>query len=181
MSEINKNILPTKLLWVDLEMSGLDVTKQRILEVALIVTDFNLVELDRYEAVIHHENKVIENAEPWVKQNSQKLLDEVLTSDKTENQVISDITNLISKHFNQEPAILAGNSVHTDKLFIKQWWPGIDSLLHYRILDVSSFKIWVQGTEQIAMEKGEKHRALEDIQESIKELRWCLTKLTDSK
>lgn len=169
--------LPTQLLWVDLEMTGLDPYTQRIIEVAAIVTDFEFNEVAKYEAIIHQEEDVLEKAEDWPKANMQKLFKEVRKSKTSEEQVVTDLLDLIHDHFPEEAVILAGNSIHNDRRFIRNWWPNIEGHLHYRMLDVSTFKIWLQGTKGVSFEKSEEHRALGDIRESISELKWCLEQL----
>ncbi len=173
---MNENDIPSKFLWMDLEMTGLSPL-QRIIEVAVIVTDSQLHELARYEAIIYQDEEVLANAEDWPKQNMQELLEEVRHSTNTESDVRVEINNLIKRHFGSEKAVLAGNSIHQDRRFIRQWWPDIDSQLHYRMLDVSAFKIWVQTTSKKEFGKAETHRALDDILESIDELKWCLSEL----
>lgn len=167
----------TKLLWIDLEMTGLDPQQQRIIEVAAVATDFDLVERGRYEAIIHQPDSVLAVAEDWPKENLQSLFDEVRQSDSTEQQVVSDLCDFIKQHFKEEPAVLAGNSVHQDRRFIRQWWPQVNDLLHYRMFDVSTFKIWVQSKLEQEYVKQENHRATDDILESIEELQWCLQQL----
>lgn len=169
--------MPKRLLWVDLEMTGLDPAQQRIIEIAALVTGFDLAEIARYEAIINHSDEVLAGAEDWVKQNMQELLAQVRVAEKKEQQVIDEFLSFIDEHFPDEPPILAGNSIHQDRRFIQKWWPAVDRRLHYRMLDVSSFKIWVQGHLGQQMSKGEKHRAVGDIEESIKELSWCLNLL----
>lgn len=172
-----KNDVPVKLLWIDLEMTGLDPAVQRIIEVALIVTDFQLNEIASYEAVIHHADSVFENAEQWPKEHMQQLFEASKNADKDEEVVKGELEAFIEKHFGSEPVVLAGNSIHQDRRFIRQWWPGVEARLHYRMMDVSSFKIWVQGTTEEQYMKQERHRAMDDIRESIAELRWSLERV----
>ncbi len=173
------NDLPTKLLWIDLEMTGLNPTTQRIIEVAALVTDFEFNQLDKYEAVIHQPDSILDAAEQWPRENMQDLFDQVRDSQVGEEQVIAELAELIQRNFGDEPAVLAGNSIHQDRLFIRQWWAPVEKKLHYRMLDVSTLKIWIQGSQGEAFAKQEKHRALEDIEESIDELKWALGKLRD--
>jgi oligoribonuclease len=97
-------------------------------------------------------------------------LDEGKPSEKVERELIM----LIEQQFGSDPAILAGNSIHNDRNFIKQWWPQLDLKLHYRMLDVSSFKVLMQGKYGEQFEKKEVHRAFDDIQASIAELQHYL-------
>jgi oligoribonuclease len=86
----------------------------------------------------------------------------------------------INKHFDQdEPALLAGNSIHCDRGFIRHWWPNVEKRLHYRMLDVSAWKVVMIGKYGVEYTKLEKHRALDDILESIDEMKFYLEKVTD--
>ena len=91
--------------------------------------------------------------------------------------MVNEFSELIKLNF-KEPAVLAGNSVHFDRAFIKQWWPDVFNLLHYRILDVSSFKIVMQNKYHVIFNKKETHRAMDDIRESIAELKFYLNYFT---
>ncbi|MEO7364278.1 MAG: exonuclease domain-containing protein, partial [Candidatus Saccharimonadales bacterium] len=93
---------------------------------------------------------------------------------KSSEQVESELIDLFQDQFGTEPAILAGNSIHSDRGFIKQWWPQLDLKLHYRMLDVSSLKIVMQGKYGVEFEKKNSHRAFDDIQASIAELQFYL-------
>lgn len=179
MSDIDKTLVPTKLLWVDLEMTGLDPGQDLILEVAAEITDFNLKTLESYESRIFHERAAVATrmqANTWWRefpQNRDDFLDH-LSQGKAPAQVVKDLTTLIDKHFGTEPAVLAGNSIHNDRAFIKTQWPSLDIKLHYRMLDVSSFKVLMQGRYGVIFEKQQPHRAFDDIQASIAELQFYL-------
>lgn len=169
---IDKNAVPTKLLWVDLEMTGLDAQNDVIIEVAAEVTDFNFKTLAQYEAVIHHSDDVLERANPWAKEQHAKsgLTERVRTEGRVERDVVHELVGFITSQFGDEPAVLAGNSIHNDRLFVKRWWPEVDALLHYRMLDVSAWKVLMQAKFDVKFEKKEVHRAFDDIQASIAEL-----------
>ena len=176
MADIDKNAVPTKLLWVDLEMTGLDAQKDVIIEVAAEVTDFTFKTLASYEAVIHQPDDVLERANEWAKNQHavSGLTERVRTEGRPEQNVIHELVGFIKAQFGEEPAVLAGNSIHNDRLFIKKWWPEVDSLLHYRMLDVSSWKIVMQGKYGVVFDKNDAHRAFDDIQASIAELQFYL-------
>ncbi len=165
----------TKLLWVDLEMTGLDPKIDKILEVATIVTDMDFNELGRYQSAVFQHSEVLNNMNEFCQNMHSRsgLVDRVKIA-PAERQVVSELTEFISDHFGEESAILAGNSIHQDRRFIRQWWPQIDQLLHYRMLDVSSFKIIMQNKYDIDFTKAETHQALNDIEESIAELKFYL-------
>jgi len=176
MVEIDKKAVPTKLLWVDLEMTGLDPQDHVIIEVAAEVTDFNFVTLDSYEALVSQPEAKLMTMNEWAQRqhDSSGLTERVRQRGKPESEVIADLKTLITKNFGDEPAILAGNSIHNDRLFIHQWWPDVEALLHYRMLDVSSWKIYMQGRFGVDFPKMETHLAYDDIHASIAELQHYL-------
>ena len=177
--EIDKKKLPTKLLWVDLEMTGLDPQKDVILEVAAEITDFNFKTLASYEACVRQpKNIVVDRMQKniWWKDyptNRDEFVQK-LEQGTPSAEVEHDLCALVEAQFGNEPAVLAGNSIHNDRNFIKQWWPQLDLKLHYRMLDVSTLKILMQGKYGQNFEKKEVHRAFDDIQASIAELQHYL-------
>lgn len=170
-----KKAKPTKLLWVDLEMTGLEPSKDVILEVAAEVTDFNFTTLASYEARISHKrDTVLERMQKniWWKDfpgNRDEFVKK-LEFGKPLHEVEQELVALVDAEFGHEPAVLAGNSIHNDRNFIKHWWPALDLKLHYRMLDVSAFKVLMQGKYGKDFEKKDVHRAFDDIQASIAEL-----------
>jgi oligoribonuclease len=181
---IDKHAIPTRLLWVDLELTGLDFEKDVILEVAAEITDFNFKTLASYEAIVAQPQKtVVERMQKniWWKDYPENRDEFVrkMESGKPSKQVEQELMTLVHEHFGSEPAILAGNSIHNDRNFIKQWWPELDLKLHYRMLDVSSLKVFMQGRYGVEFEKKEVHRAFDDIQASIAELQYYLEWLRD--
>lgn len=176
MPNINKDQLPTKLLWVDLEMTGLDPEKDVIVEIAVEVTDFDFRTLASYEAVISQPESKLETMNDWSqKQHAESgLLERIRARGRPEKEVIHELVGFIKAQFGNEPAILAGNSIHNDRGFIRFWWPDVEALLHYRMLDVSSFKILMQTKYGIEFKKKDVHRAFDDIQASIAELQQYL-------
>lgn len=176
---IDKKAIPTKLLWVDLEMTGLDAEKDVILETAVEVTDFTFKTLESYEARIKQPRDTVlarMQANIWWRDypaNRDEFVNN-LDAGKSQSDVEQELIALVAKHFGDEPAILAGNSIHNDRNFIKYWMPGLDLKLHYRMLDVSTFKILMQAKYGVVFEKQEVHRAFDDIQASIAELQHYL-------
>lgn len=171
-----KKVKPTKLLWVDLEMTGLDSSKDVILEIAAEVTDFTFKTLASYEALIKHPDHILDNMNEWSQNqhNASGLTERARSAGRPEEEVKHELVGFIKAQFGDEPAILAGNSIHNDRLFITKWWPEVDALLHYRMLDVSSFKILMRGKFDVEYEKKDAHRAFDDIQASIAELQYYL-------
>ncbi len=173
-----KHTRPTKLLWVDLEMTGLDPTVHRIVELGAFVTDFSLkpIEGSEFAAVIFQPDEILAAASEVAKQMDAQngLHDQVRKAGKPEADVQRDFAAYIRKHFGDERAVLAGNSIHQDRRFIRQWWPDVEALLHYRMLDVSSLKVYMWGKYGLAYEKKETHRALDDIRESIAEWQYYI-------
>lgn len=172
---MKKNERPSKLLWLDLEMTGLDPASQRIIEVGAIVTDFDFNELATYETVVKQSDGVLTKADPWVLANMKELF-RAVPGGKPEPEVVQDLLKIIKEHFT-EPVILAGNSIHQDRRFIRQWWPEIEAKLHYRMLDVTAFKVLMHGKFNHILEQPEVHRALTDIRGSITELKHYLEQL----
>jgi oligoribonuclease len=178
---IDKKAVPTKLLWVDLEMTGLDARQDVILEVAAEITDFKFKTLASYEAIVKQEKQtVVDRMQKniWWKDYPQNRDEFVAKMDgdgaKSPEQVERELTELVEQQFGAEPAMLAGNSIHNDRNFIRQWWPQLDLKLHYRMLDVSAWKVFMQGAYGVEFEKKEVHRAFDDIQASIAELQYYL-------
>ena len=172
-----KHMRPTKLLWVDLEMTGLDPEQHVIVEVAAKITDFDFKPFGEYTAVIHQPDDVLDHATAWNKEHhggADGLYARSRASTVSERDAIQALVKLIKETFGEELAVLAGNSIHQDRRFIRAWWPEVEALLHYRMLDVSSWKVWMQGKYGLEFEKRESHLADDDIQVSITELQFYL-------
>lgn len=168
-----------KLLWVDLEMSGLDVSSCRILEVAASVTDIQLAELETLEAVVYQAPEVLHAMDSWcTKQHGESGLTAAVANGRPEREVEDALLGLVDRHWKRDDrAILCGNSIHTDRRFIDAYWPRFASRLHYRMVDVSSFKVILRERYGIKVDKKGSHRALGDIRESITELQHYLSYL----
>lgn len=180
MSMTTKDTIPTKLLWIDLEMTGLDPTKDLILEVAVEITDFEFKTLASYETRIKHSQENVaarmQNNTWWrdFPANRDEFLNK-LEHGKSLIDIEQELIALVEQNFNDdESVILAGNSIHNDRAFIKKYWPAFDLKLHYRMLDVSAWKVLMQGKYGVIYEKKEVHRAFDDIQASIAELQHYL-------
>lgn len=171
-----------KLLWVDLEMTGLDASEDRILEVAAIATDWNLRELATYEAVVrvdptHMQARMV--GEFWDKYTDVRAaLMAQNEGGKACDAVEQELLEFITEHFAvDDRVVLAGNSIHQDRKFIDNEWPCLSEKLHYRMLDVTSWKLVMEGKYKKKFAKPEQHRALEDIRGSIEELQYYLGKV----
>ncbi|MDO4611913.1 MAG: oligoribonuclease [Candidatus Saccharibacteria bacterium] len=167
-----------KLLWIDLEMTGLEPEKDRILEVAAIATDMELNEKARFEATVKVDEKIIKErmvGDFWEK--NDKIRDELIENSengKPVEEVERELINFIDKNFSKT-IYLAGNSIHQDRKFIEREMPELNKKLHYRMLDVSAWKIYFENALNKKFTKPENHRALDDIEGSIGELKWYLT------
>lgn len=167
-----------KLLWIDLEMTGLDLLKDKILEVAAIATNMSLKEVARYETVVKVPEKLMKErmvGEFWEKNSvSRDGLMEQNKNGKPVKEVEKELLEFLDKNFGKE-IYLAGNSIHQDRKFIEKEMPGLNQRLHYRMLDVSAWKIYFENGLGRKFVKPENHRALDDIEGSIEELKWYLT------
>ena len=167
-----------KLLWVDLEMTGLEPDKDKILEVAAIATDMQLNEIATYEAVVKVDDKLIKSrmvGDFWEK--NSKTRDALMAQNATGKLVKTaekELLDFIDKYFGKT-IYLAGNSIHQDRKFIEREMPELNKRLHYRMLDVSAWKIYFENALNKKFIKPENHRALDDINGSIEELKWYLT------
>ena len=166
-----------KLLWVDLEMTGLDPEKDRILEVACIATGWNLEPIATLEDVVKVSPVLMKKrmvGEFWEKNaKSRDALMAQNSEGASAREVEDRILEFLDKNFGAE-VILAGNSIHQDRKFIDREWPRLSARLHYRMLDVSAWKVYFEGAKGKKFVKPELHRALDDIQGSIDELKWYI-------
>lgn len=169
----------SNLFWIDLEMTGLNVDTEVILEVAAIVTDSQFKELATYETVVKQPQIYLDRMDDWNKKHhSESGLVAKVPQGKEPNEVQSDLSQLASEFFKDKKnkPIIAGNSIAQDRLFINKYLPDFAQLLHYRTLDVTSWKI-IFNARNIEFKKQNKHRALDDIRESIAELKFYMSHL----
>ena len=159
-------------LWLDMEMSGLDVTTCRILEVAAIVTDENFKSLAEYQAIVHQPQAVLDAMDAWCTEHHGKSgLTAAVKNGLPEAEVEKQLLDLINKFFTKEDRpVLCGNSIGQDRKFIDKYMPTLAQRLHYRMVDVTSFKEIFRVRFGIEHKKANAHRALGDIHESIAEL-----------
>ena len=167
-----------RIVWVDLEMTGLDPSRHVIVEVAALVTDAELNIIDEgVDLVVHATDAELAEMDDFVTQmhSDNGLLDDIKASRVSLAEAEDAVLGLVEKHCDPaHPAPLAGNSIATDRAFIKAQMPRLDAALHYRMIDVSTVKElarrWFPKAYFNQPAKGMAHRALADIVESIREL-----------
>jgi len=168
-----------RLVWIDCEMTGLDIATDELVEIAVVVTDFDLNVLDPgLDLVIKPSDAAFEGMGDFVRQMhaTSGLLEEIphgIKVAEAEQRVLEYVRRLAP---GEQKAPLAGNSIGTDRMFIAKYMPGLDRQLHYRNVDVSSIKElarrWYPRVYFNSPEKAGGHRALADILESIRELEY---------
>jgi len=171
------------LVWLDMEMTGLDPGRERIIEMATILTDGNLVEIAiGPDLVIHQDDDVLAAMDDWNKShhNASGLVERVKASTVSDADAEGQTIAFLNQHISlKERPVLAGNSIHQDRRFIRRYMPALEKRLHYRMVDVSTVKElarrWFPAVTAKIPAKRETHRALDDIRESIEELRWYQT------
>ena len=163
-------------------MTGLDPAEDRILEVAAIITDWDFNEIATYEAVKQVGSRLMQArmvGEFWDEYAGVRdaLMAQNATG-KNGRTVENELLTFIDEHIGDEDKVLlAGNSIHQDRRFIVNEWPRLDARLHYRMLDVTAWKVVFEGKFCKKFAKPEAHRALEDIRGSIDELKYYLKKV----
>ena len=169
-----------ELVWIDCEMTGLDLGSDKLIEIAALVTDADLNILgDGVDVVIHTDDSTLSSMIDVVAEMHSRsgLVDEVKASTVDLATAQAMVLDYVGAHVKQpKTAPLAGNSIATDRAFIARDMPKLDSYLHYRMIDVSSIKElcrrWYPRIYYGQPAKGLTHRALADIHESIRELRF---------
>ncbi|XP_071799397.1 oligoribonuclease, mitochondrial-like [Asterias amurensis] len=180
----NKDELRKRLVWVDLEMTGLDVDKCHILEMACLVTDSDLnVVAEAPNLIINQPEERLAEMDEWctTHHTDSGLVDAVRASKVSVQQAEYEMLAFIRQHTMPKKCPLAGNSVHVDKTFLEKYMPQFVEHLHYRIVDVSTVKElcrrwYPRQWSDVPYKKGA-HRALDDITESIKELKYYRTNI----
>ncbi|MBP6628232.1 MAG: oligoribonuclease [Kofleriaceae bacterium] len=169
-----------RLLWMDMEMTGLEPDRERVIEMATIVTTGTLeLVAEGPELVIHQPEVVLAAMDEWNRTHhgASGLIDRVRASTVSEADAEAATLAFIAAHFDdKDRPVLTGNSIHQDRRFIRRYMPALDRRLHYRMVDVSTIKElgkrWYPGLMDARPAKNETHRALDDIRESIAELRF---------
>lgn len=165
------------LVWIDLEMTGLEVDSCKIIEIAVIITNQNLDIIAELEPIaVHQSDDVMANMNDWcVNIHGQTgLTQRVKDSKISEAQAEQIVLDFIKKYVTYKSSPLCGNSIWQDRRFLSKYMPKIDDYCHYRVLDVTSVKLlndyW--GDSKNNFQKKNTHKALDDIQESIAELKF---------
>ena len=168
-----------RLVWIDCEMTGLDPNKDQIVEIACIITEADLTELDEgVTIVIKPDDQPLANMdEVVVKMHNDSGLIHEIPHGTTLAEAQARVLEYVKKHIPEtRKAPLAGSSVYVDRMFLANYMPELDAHLHYRLVDVSSIKEltkrWYPKAYYNTPEKTGNHRALADIRESIAELRY---------
>lgn len=168
------------LVWLDMEMTGLDAERERVIEIATILTDGQLTEIAvGPELVIHQDDAVLAQMDDWNTKHhgssglTQRVKESTISDADAEAQTLAFINTHVGA---KDRPVLAGNSIHQDRRFIRRYMPGLEKRLHYRMVDVSTIKElarrWFPQVIAKQPQKRDTHRALDDIRESIDELRY---------
>jgi oligoribonuclease len=166
------------LIWIDMEMSGLKSDTDRIIEVALVVTDSQLtVVAEAPVLVVHQSDEVMDGMDNWNKSTHGKsgLIDKVKSSGLTESEVESSMINFLKQHVPPGVSPMCGNSICQDRRFLARTMPQLESYFHYRNLDVSTLKELAKRWRpeiMAGLTKKSKHEALSDIYDSIEEMKY---------
>ncbi len=168
----------SNLAWIDLEMTGLNVDQDVILEIACILTDSQLTIIKEGPSlVIHQPEATLKQMNTWSQEQHalSGLTQEVQRSTISVKQAEKKVLDFLRNYCEPETALLAGNSVWQDRLFMRRYMPDIVDFLYYRLIDVTTIKElvdrWYSDSEQREFVKKDLHRALPDTYESIEELK----------
>jgi len=165
-----------RLIWADLEFTGLNPEKDVILEIATVITDSELNIIAEGPVIaIHHTDSILEHMDDWNRKHHGEsgLIERVKASTETHESAQEKTLAFITKHCKVGESPLCGNSIHQDRWYIRKYMPRLDAYLHYRNIDVSTIKELVRRwyPQMPPYKKAETHRAKDDILESIGELR----------
>ncbi|HVS26994.1 MAG TPA: oligoribonuclease [Burkholderiales bacterium] len=166
------------LIWIDLEMSGLNPDIDRVLEVALVVTDSNLNTVAEAPVlVVRQPDAVLDSMDDWNKSTHAKsgLIDKVKASNLSEADVEAQMIAFLSQYVPAKGSPMCGNSICQDRRFLARYMPQLEAYFHYRNLDVSTLKELMKRWKPelaVGLTKHGKHEALADICESIEEMKY---------
>ncbi|MGH8427734.1 MAG: oligoribonuclease [Gammaproteobacteria bacterium] len=174
---------PDNLIWIDLEMTGLDPRTDRILEIATLVTDKELALIETGPVfAIHQDEVVLAGMDAWnVKHHTGSgLVERVRASAVNETSAEAATLAFLRRHVTERASPMCGNSICQDRRFLARYMPALETYFHYRQVDVSTFKElarrWAPAVAADLHKEGA-HRALADIEESLAELRHYRTRL----
>jgi len=166
------------LIWIDMEMTGLVPETDRIIEIAIVITDNDLNTIAEAPVlVVYQENQVLDNMDAWNKSTHAKsgLIDKIKASTLNEATVETQMLAFLNEHVPVRISPMCGNSICQDRRFLARWMPQLEAYFHYRNLDVSTLKElakrWKPEVAQ-GLKKHGKHEALADIYESINEMKY---------
>ena len=165
------------LIWIDLEMTGLDPHKEKIIEIATLVTDSDLnILAEGPNLIISQAKEILDSMDEWNQNQHGKsgLIEEVIESNITEQAAEIETLDFISKYVGEKISPMCGNTVSHDRRFLSKYMPRLEAYFNYRHIDVSSFKevaVRWMNEAQVYEKKGS-HRALGDIKESVEELKF---------
>ncbi|MEK6211874.1 MAG: oligoribonuclease [Pseudomonadota bacterium] len=169
---------PSYLIWIDMEMSGLNPDADRVLEVAIVVTDSQLVTVAEAPVkLVHQPDEVLDHMDSWNKSTHRKtgLIDKVKAATQSEAEVEAELIAFLAQYLPENTSPMCGNSICQDRRFLVRYMPRLEVFFHYRNLDVSTLKElakrWKPGI-MTGLTKHGKHEALADIYESIEELKY---------
>ncbi|WP_019957267.1 oligoribonuclease [Vitreoscilla stercoraria] len=175
---MNKMANASNLVWLDMEMTGLDPNKERIIEVAMIVTDNELNTIAQSPILTVHQSDELLNAmDEWNTATHTRtgLVERVKVSTMNEAEVEAQLLAFMQQYVPEKTSPMCGNSVHQDRRFMQIYMPALEAYFHYRNLDVSTLKElarrWRPEIAKGVVKKGA-HQALADIEESIAEMRY---------
>ncbi|MDP4740567.1 MAG: oligoribonuclease, partial [Burkholderiaceae bacterium] len=166
------------LVWLDMEMSGLDPETHRILEIAVVVTDSQLQVVAHAPVyVVHQSAEHLDTMDAWNKGTHGRsgLIEKVKASTQAEHEVERELLAFLKQHVGAGKSPMCGNTIHQDRRFLLRYMPALEAHFHYRNLDVSTLKELCRRWQPALMKGFEKkgaHTALADILESIDELRY---------
>ncbi|HEV8260168.1 MAG TPA: oligoribonuclease [Burkholderiales bacterium] len=169
---------PSYLIWIDMEMSGLNPDADRVLEVAIVVTDSQLVTVAEAPVkVVHQADAVLDRMDSWNKSTHKKtgLIDKVKAAKQNEAEVEAELIAFLAQYLPENISPMCGNSICQDRRFLARYMPRLEAFFHYRNLDVSTLKELVKRWKpeiMAGLSKHGKHEALADIYESIDELKY---------
>ncbi len=169
---------PNRLIWIDMEMTGLKPDTDRILEVALVITDHELVTIAEAPVwVVHQEDATLAAMDSWNQSTHGRsgLIDKVKASTLGETTIEAAALDFLRQHVPPKVSPMCGNSICQDRRFLARWMPALEDYFHYRNLDVSTLKELARRWKPELMKgvpKEGKHEALADVYESIAELRY---------